>query len=75
MDQIRKQRGLMALIARRMGKTRATVTGWKQVPAEHVVLVEEVTGIPRHKLRPDLHLKPSAAEATDRPHPASAEAA
>lgn len=36
------------------GITPQAISQWKQVPAERVVEVETVTGIPRHELRPDL---------------------
>jgi hypothetical protein len=43
-------------IAERIGVGRATVCKWqrRRLPAERVAAVEEVTGIPRHLLRPDL---------------------
>jgi len=42
-------------LARQLGLTRATLYNWKRVPAERVVEVEKITGIPRTKLRPDLY--------------------
>jgi DNA-binding transcriptional regulator YdaS (Cro superfamily) len=30
---------------------------WRRVPAERVLQIEEVTKIPRHRLRPDLYPK------------------
>jgi DNA-binding transcriptional regulator YdaS (Cro superfamily) len=35
--------------------TRQGVSAWPRVPAERVVDVERVTGVPRHELRPDLY--------------------
>lgn len=35
--------------------TRQGVEAWRRVPAERVVDVERVTGVPRHELRPDLY--------------------
>jgi DNA-binding transcriptional regulator YdaS (Cro superfamily) len=39
--------------------SQPTVWRWlnqsKQLPAEHVLKAEEVTGVPRHHLRPDLY--------------------
>lgn len=55
--------GLRAKIARELGFTRAAVLKWDRVPAEYVVRVEEIAGIPRHKLRPDLHHPPPAEAA------------
>jgi hypothetical protein len=59
MALIRNQRGMLAKIAHGLGFTRAAVAKWSRVPAEYVVKVEEITGIPRHRLRPDLHIAPS----------------
>jgi DNA-binding transcriptional regulator YdaS (Cro superfamily) len=54
-------RGTLVSIARAIGRSHGAVWQWKEVPAEHVAAVESVTGIPRHKLRPDLY--PIAREA------------
>lgn len=35
--------------------TRHAIYQWSRVPAEHVSAVEQITGIPRHELRPDLY--------------------
>lgn len=61
MDLIRRQRGLTAEVAYGLGLTRAAVWKWRQVPAERVPAVERLTGIPRHKLRPDLWNPPACA--------------
>lgn len=54
MDLIRAQRGLLAKVSRGLGLTRAAIVKWDKVPAERVVQIEEITGIPREQLRPDL---------------------
>lgn len=41
--------------------TPQAVAQWRQVPAGRVLKVEEVTGIPRHRLRPDLYPGPERA--------------
>jgi DNA-binding transcriptional regulator YdaS (Cro superfamily) len=46
-------------LARRLGVSPALVSLWPRIPAERVVDVEQATGVPRHLLRPDLHLPPS----------------
>lgn len=53
----------MADLARALGVDKATVTRWgqKRVPAERVLDVERVAGIPRHDLRPDLYPREGAA--------------
>ena len=55
---IRKERGLATRIARELGITREAVWLWKRVPSERVLVVEKVTGIPRHLIRPDLYPRP-----------------
>lgn len=53
-----KARGLKLIdVSRGLGVDKATVTRWaqKRIPAERVVDVERLTGIPRHELRPDLY--------------------
>lgn len=54
MTLIRAQRGLLSRIARELHITRGAVCMWREVPAERVVKIEEITGIDRRKLRPDL---------------------
>ncbi len=50
--------GRYSKIARELGVSRQTVWSWfqegRRVPAERVVELEQVSGVPRHKLRPDL---------------------
>jgi len=48
-------------LAAEFGVNKTTVHRWEEgrIPAERVVEVEAVTGIPRHELRPDLWGKPS----------------
>lgn len=43
--------------------TPQAVAQWKQVPAERVLDVERVTGVPRHRLRPDLYPAPEPERA------------
>ncbi|WP_458760518.1 transcriptional regulator [Afipia sp. TerB] len=38
--------------------TPQAISQWKQVPAERVLGVERATGVPRHRLRPDLYPAP-----------------
>ena len=42
------------------GVWRGTVTKWSRtrIPAERVLDVERITGIPRHELRPDIYPPP-----------------
>jgi len=62
MDQIRATRGLMAKTAKALGITRAAVVKWRQVPPARVHAVSRVTGLPPHRLRPDLFPEPERAK-------------
>jgi DNA-binding transcriptional regulator YdaS (Cro superfamily) len=59
MALIRAQKGLLAEVARALGLTRAAVVKWTDVPAERVIEIERITGIPREALRPDLYTRHS----------------
>lgn len=63
MELIRAQRGLLAKVAHRLGLTRAAVVKWDKVPAERLPEIEEITGIPRHQLRPDICPDPEKGRA------------
>jgi DNA-binding transcriptional regulator YdaS (Cro superfamily) len=60
-DQLKtqlKQNGFRLIdLAERMGVNKATVTRWSsgRVPAERVLDVARITGIPKEELRPDLY--------------------
>jgi DNA-binding transcriptional regulator YdaS (Cro superfamily) len=38
--------------------TPQAISQWRQVPAGRVLKVESATGVPRHRLRPDLYPPP-----------------
>jgi TorA maturation chaperone TorD len=42
-------------LARKLGISQPSVSGWTRVPAERVIAVEEATGVSRTVLRPDLY--------------------
>ena len=64
-EAIRAAGGVTEL-ARRIGVTQPSVSNWRRVPAERVLAVEEVTGVARDLLRPDLYAdKNSAADDVD----------
>lgn len=55
LDAARKAAGGNAAMARAIGDiTSQAISQWKRVPAERVIEVERVTGIPRYDLRPDI---------------------
>lgn len=64
-----QRRGMRRLIARELGIYPSAVSQWGRVPAERVLDVERVTGIPRYELRPDLY--PDAHTAPLRSLPAA----
>lgn len=47
--------GNISRLASRVDVTRAAISQWKRVPAERVLEIEQVTGVPRSTLRPDLY--------------------
>ena len=49
-------------LARRLGISQPSVSNWTRVPAERVLLIEQLTGVSRAVLRPDLYQAENAAE-------------
>lgn len=61
--QVIEAAGGITKLAGALGIRHTAIYSWKQVPAERVLKVEEVTGISRHALRPDVYgVQPEAAE-------------
>jgi sulfate adenylyltransferase subunit 2 len=50
----KRQRDIAVAVGRSEGAVSQWVSGERDIPADLVLLVEQVTGIPRHRLRPDL---------------------
>ncbi len=48
-------------LARALGIVPSAVTQWTRVPPRHVPMVEQITAISRHELRPDLWEPPANA--------------
>jgi DNA-binding transcriptional regulator YdaS (Cro superfamily) len=64
MDLTRRDTGLMEAInaagsarelARRLGMSSQSLLHWKRIPADRLLQIEEVTKVPRERLRPDLY--------------------
>ena len=56
--------GGQAKFARLIGVTAQAVSQWDEVPPLRVLMVERISGIPRHELRPDLYpFEPVTGEA------------
>jgi DNA-binding transcriptional regulator YdaS (Cro superfamily) len=47
--------GSGAKLARQLGIATAAVHQWQRVPYKRVLDVERITGISRHRLRPDIY--------------------
>lgn len=43
-----------AITCRSVKITPQAISQWKRVPPDRVIVVEEITGISRHELRPDI---------------------
>ena len=50
-----------AALGRALKLKRQAVYQWKRVPSHQVLEVERITGLPRHRLRPDLYPAPNEA--------------
>jgi DNA-binding transcriptional regulator YdaS (Cro superfamily) len=48
--------GVMAL-AKKLEISGAAVSKWRSIPIERVVKLEEITSIPRERLRPDIFMR------------------
>jgi DNA-binding transcriptional regulator YdaS (Cro superfamily) len=55
-----KKAGGMRALGRALGISHQAILSWTHIPAERVVAIEEATGIPREKLRPDLYKRRGA---------------
>jgi sulfate adenylyltransferase subunit 2 len=67
----KSQREIAVAVSRSEGAVSQWVSGERDIPAELVVKVEEITGIPRYRLRPDLWERqmPNAIDADRRSLP------
>ena len=54
-----RKAGSQSAFARLIGRSQASVHEWlrdsRALPAEHVLLVERETGVPKEELRPDIY--------------------
>ena len=53
-EQAIRAAGGIGALARALGISQPAVSSWRRVPTDRVLAVEEVTGVPRAVLRPDL---------------------
>jgi hypothetical protein len=45
-------------LARALDLSHVSVLRWTSVPIRYLLQIEEITGVPREKLRPELYRKP-----------------
>lgn len=57
--------GSMTRLAAGLGLRKQALSHWHEVPVAYLVRIEELTGIPRRKLRPDLFKKREPATDPD----------
>lgn len=57
--------GGVSRLAEGIGVTRSAVSQWPRVPAERVLEVERISGIPRHELRPDIYPAPDVPSSSE----------
>lgn len=59
-----RKAGSQSAFGRLLGKRQSVIFGWlrdaRPLPAEHVLAIEEATGISRHDLRPDIYPRDEA---------------
>lgn len=53
-DDIIDRAGSKAKLARHLGIKHSSLYNWRRVPAARVIEIEKLTGISRHKIRPDI---------------------
>lgn len=52
--------GGVRALARAVGVSQPAISSWKRVPADRVLTIEALTGVPRSELRPDLYPEDAA---------------
>ena len=55
--------GGLAGLAKPLGISIQAISQWDEVPPLRVLAVEQISGVPRHELRPDLYPEPADARA------------
>ena len=58
--------GSKSALARLLGLKVQSIQQWTRIPAERLIDVERVTGIPREELRPDLYRSAKKRPSTQR---------
>jgi len=55
LKNLRKERGRLRDLAVALSVSPATILTWKQVPPKYCLKIEEITGVSRFDLRPDVY--------------------
>jgi len=55
LNKLLQEHGGSAGLGARLGISKQAVGKWNQVPVDRVLYIEEVTGVSRHDLRPDIY--------------------
>jgi DNA-binding transcriptional regulator YdaS (Cro superfamily) len=61
-DIVIEKCGGPAALGRVLGITGQAVSQWAQIPPKHIGALSRLTGVPPHKLRPDLFSAPPLRE-------------
>lgn len=61
-DEAIKRAGGPSAVAREFGISPQAVGQWERIPAERVLVLERLSGVPRHLLRPDIYPAPAEPE-------------
>jgi len=62
LDEAVRAAGGVSELARKIGIAQPSVSNWTRIPAERVLAVEEITGVNRKVLRPDLYSEQNSRE-------------
>ena len=65
LEQVIRTAGGVRGLSRLLGISQPAISNWKRVPADRILQVESVTGVPRFVIRPDLYGAPRMEEALD----------
>ncbi len=53
-EQAAEKAGGIVELSRQLGIKHNSMYCWNRVPAEHVLKIENITGVSRHEIRPDV---------------------
>ncbi|NIW50572.1 MAG: hypothetical protein GWN14_29285 [candidate division Zixibacteria bacterium] len=57
MRKILRKVGSKYRLAKDLGISTQAVYQWRRIPVEHVLKIEEMTGVTRYEMRPDIYGK------------------